>query len=110
MHTLRLARAGLVLAQHGVRFVPKGIPVPWPLRLARLLTAPLRFISAPFRWGTPKAKRVGAALTQLGPSYVKLGQFMATRADVIGPELSADLRHLQDKAAPFSMTRSPRCG
>ncbi len=103
MHTLRLARAGLVLAQHGVRFVPKGTPVPLPLKIARALTAPLRWISAPFRWGTPKAKRVSAALTQLGPSYVKLGQFLATRADVIGPELSADLRHLQDKAAPFSM-------
>ena len=106
MHTLRLARAGLVLAHHGVRFVPKGIPVPLPLRLARLATAPLRLLAAPFHWGTPKAQRVGAALTQLGPSYVKLGQFLATRADVIGPELSADLRHLQDKAAPFSMAEA----
>ena len=106
MHTLRLARAGLVLAQHGVRFVPKGMAVPLPLRLARLATAPLRLITAPFHWGEPKAKRVGAALTQLGPSYVKLGQFLATRADVIGPELSADLRHLQDKAAPFSMAEA----
>jgi ubiquinone biosynthesis protein len=106
MHTLRLARAGLVLAQHGVRFVPKGIAVPLPLRLARLATAPLRFITAPFNWRTPKAKRVSAALTQLGPSYVKLGQFLATRADVIGPELSADLRNLQDKAAPFSMAEA----
>ncbi|MEQ1670838.1 MAG: 2-polyprenylphenol 6-hydroxylase [Hyphomicrobium sp.] len=106
MHTLRLARAGLVLAQHGVRFVPKGMAVPLPLRLARLATAPLRLISAPFHWGEPKAKRVGAALAQLGPSSVKLGQFLATRADVIGPELSADLRHLQDKAAPFSMAEA----
>ncbi|MEQ1653334.1 MAG: 2-polyprenylphenol 6-hydroxylase [Hyphomicrobium sp.] len=103
MHTVRLARAGLVLAQHGVRFIPKGIPVPLPLRLARMVTAPLRIIAAPLHWGQPKATRVGAALAQLGPSYVKLGQFLATRADVIGPELSADLRHLQDKAAPFSM-------
>ncbi len=106
MHTLRLARAGLVLAQHGVRFVPKGTPVPLPLRLVRVATAPLRFIAAPFNWGKPKATRVGAALTQLGPSYVKLGQFLATRADVIGPELSADLRHLQDKAPPFSMAEA----
>ena len=34
VNLVRLARAGLVLAQHGVRFVPKGMPVPWPLRLA----------------------------------------------------------------------------
>jgi ubiquinone biosynthesis protein len=106
MHTLRLARAGLVLGQHGVRFIQKGTPVPFPLRLANIATAPLRWIAAPFRIGQPKATRVGAALTQLGPSYVKLGQFLATRADVIGPELATDLRHLQDKAAPFSMAEA----
>jgi ubiquinone biosynthesis protein len=106
MHTMRLARAGLVLAQHGVRFIPKGTPVPLLLRLARAVTGPIRLLAAPFHWGQPKATRVGAALAQLGPSYVKLGQFLATRADVIGPELAADLRHLQDKAAPFSMAEA----
>ena len=45
------------------------------------------------------------ALTSLGPSYIKLGQFLATRADLIGPELAADLRHLQDKLPAFSMAR-----
>ncbi|MBX9682313.1 MAG: ubiquinone biosynthesis protein UbiB, partial [Hyphomicrobium sp.] len=102
-HTVRLARAGLVLAQHGVRFVPKGVPVPLALRIARALTAPIVLLAALFRATTPKATRVASALTALGPSYVKLGQFMATRADVIGPELAADLRSLQDKAPPFSM-------
>ena len=43
------------------------------------------------------------ALTSLGPSYIKLGQFLATRADLIGPELAGDLRHLQDRLPPFSM-------
>lgn len=103
MHTVRLARAGFVLAQHGVRFVPKGMPVPFALRLGRALTVPIRLLSAPFRTSTPTATRISSALTDLGPSYVKLGQFLATRADVIGPELAADLRHLQDKAPPFSM-------
>ena len=102
-NTLRLVRAGLVLAQHGVRFVPKGMPVPLPLRLARAATLPLRIATAPFRWGKPKHRRVAAALTQLGPSYIKLGQFLATRADIIGPELAADLRHLQDKLPAFSL-------
>jgi ubiquinone biosynthesis protein len=102
LNTLRLARAGIVLAQHGVRFVPKGTPVPLALKAARIATLPISFVTAPLRWGKPKEKRVAAALTQLGPSYVKLGQFLATRADVIGTELSADLKNLQDKAAPFS--------
>ena len=106
LNSLRLARAGLVLAQHGVRFVPKGIAVPWPLKLARIATLPLRFIMAPFRWGKPKQSRIAAALTELGPSYIKLGQFLATRADVIGPELAADLSQLQDKLPPFPMRQA----
>jgi ubiquinone biosynthesis protein len=106
LNTLRLARAGFVLAQYGVRFVPKGMPVPLPLKLARLATLPVQLLAAPFRAGEPQAARVATALTKLGPSYVKLGQFLATRADVIGPELSDDLRHLQDKAEPFSMAEA----
>src|SRR5262249_18350238 len=43
------------------------------------------------------------ALTSLGPSYIKLGQFLATRSDLIGPELARDLGHLQDKLPPFSL-------
>jgi ubiquinone biosynthesis protein len=104
--TLRLARAGFVLAQYGVRFVPAGVPVPLPLKIARAATLPVEFLSAPFRKSVPRSTRVATALTKLGPSYVKLGQFLATRADVIGPELSADLRHLQDKAEPFSMAEA----
>jgi ubiquinone biosynthesis protein len=106
LNTLRLARAGFVLAQYGVRFVPKGMPVPLPLKIARIATLPITALSAPFRKSVPRENRVATALTKLGPSYVKLGQFLATRADVIGPELSADLRHLQDKAAPFSMAEA----
>ena len=101
LNTFRLAKAGIVFAQYGVRFVPKGTPVPFVLRLARVLVAPIGWVTAPFRIGQPKAKRLSRALGKLGPSYVKLGQFLATRADVIGPELAGDLAHLQDRMAPF---------
>ncbi|MEO8652479.1 MAG: 2-polyprenylphenol 6-hydroxylase [Hyphomicrobiaceae bacterium] len=103
VNLMRLARAGLVLAQHGVRFVPNGTAVPWPLRLARALTWPVRIIAWPFRRSESADARVSGALTRLGPSYVKLGQFLATRADVIGPDLARDLARLQDRMAPFSM-------
>jgi ubiquinone biosynthesis protein len=107
-NSLRLARAGAVLAQHGVRFVPKGVSVPFALRLARLLTLPVRVVAAPFHAGEPPERRVAAALTRLGPSYIKLGQFLATRPDVIGPELAEDLSHLQDNLPPFSMEEARR--
>lgn len=104
----RLARAGLVLAQYGVRFVPKGQKVPLVLHIARALTWPIRMISFPFRLGQKRETRIGTAMTSLGPSYIKLGQFMATRADVIGPDLARDLGHLQDKLTPFSMAEARR--
>jgi ubiquinone biosynthesis protein len=104
----RLARAGLVLAQHGVRFVPPGTKTPLPLKLAYAATWPVRVISAPFQAGKPRERRITDALASLGPSYIKLGQFLATRADLIGPELASDLRHLQDKLPPFSMEEARR--
>jgi ubiquinone biosynthesis protein len=103
LNTFRLAKAGLVLAQHGVRFVPRGMKVPVVLRVAQAATAPIGWVTAPFRIGQARSKRIGTALTRLGPSYVKLGQFLATRADVIGPDLARDLAHLQDRLPPFSM-------
>ena len=45
--------------------------------------------------------RLAAALTELGPSFVKLGQALSTRADLVGEEVAADLSELQDKLAPL---------
>ncbi len=106
VNLFRLGRAGFVLAQHGVRFVPRGTKVPFVLHLARAATWPIRVITWPFRAGQPRETRVARGLTSLGPSYVKLGQFLATRGDLIGPELTADLRHLQDRLPPFSMAEA----
>ncbi len=98
----RLARAGLVFSRYGVRLVPKGMKTPLPLKLAAMATWPISVISAPFRSG-PQDERMSSAFAALGPSYIKLGQFLATRADVIGPAVAKDLSRLQDKMAPFSM-------
>lgn len=103
MNILRLARAGVVLAQHGVKFVPKGMKVPFVLQLGWLMTLPIQVVAWPLRAGQRRERRVATALSRLGPSYIKLGQFLATRADLIGTELSDDLRHLQDRQPPFSM-------
>jgi len=105
---LRLSRAGLVLAQHGVDLVPAGTKPPLALHVARALTLPVRALTWPFRAAQPKANRVAAALASLGPSYIKLGQFLATRADLIGPKLAGDLRYLQDRLPPFSMKEARR--
>ena len=46
-------------------------------------------------------QRLAAALTALGPSFVKLGQALSTRADLVGEDVAADLSQLQDKLAAF---------
>lgn len=104
----RLARAGLTLARYGVSFVPKGMKVPLALRLARWLTLPITVLTWPLRATTPRHRRTAEAFARLGPSYIKLGQFLATREDVIGPDLARDLRHLQDRLAPFPMSEARR--
>jgi len=48
------------------------------------------------------ATRLRLALEELGPSFVKLGQIMSTRADVLPPELIAELTKLQDSVPPVS--------
>jgi ubiquinone biosynthesis protein len=88
--------------------VPKGVTLPLPVRLGLLATAPIRWLAWPFHLGRSRETRVATALTRLGPSYIKLGQFLATRRDLIAPELAADLSHLQDKLPPFSMVEARR--
>jgi ubiquinone biosynthesis protein len=51
---------------------------------------------------TADAERVRMALEELGPTYVKLGQMLSARADLIPPEFIAELRKLQDDVPPFA--------
>jgi ubiquinone biosynthesis protein len=95
-HGFRLARAGFVFAREGVLGLIDPAPLPFSARtalsLARLCERPTT---------TETARRLVAALTRLGPSYVKLGQFLATRPDVVGVALARDLEALQDRMPPF---------
>jgi ubiquinone biosynthesis protein len=46
-------------------------------------------------------QKLARALTELGPSFIKFGQFLSTRADLLGEQLAADLSELQDRLPPF---------
>ena len=95
-HLVRLGRAGFVFAREGVLGLidPAMLPAPAraALRLARVFERPSDGAAA---------TRLSTALSQLGPSYVKLGQFLATRPDVVGTVLARDLERLQDQMPPF---------
>lgn len=53
------------------------------------------------RRAKPVAVRFAAVLEDLGPTFVKLGQILSTRADLLPPDFIAALSHLQDEVAPF---------
>ena len=92
----RLLRAGWTLSRRDALI---------PHEYAHLTPAALRAFGALSRIGANRQGRPGERLAhafeRLGPAYVKLGQFMATRPDIIGFELAGDLGRLQDKMPPF---------
>jgi ubiquinone biosynthesis protein len=100
-HFVRLGRAGVVFAREGVLALVDTSKLPMParaaVRCARLIERPT---------GERAAVRLAAALTRLGPTYVKLGQFLATRPDVVGLAIARDLESLQDKMAPFPQSEA----
>ena len=50
-----------------------------------------------------EGERLSSSLESMGTTFIKLGQFLATRPDIIGEELSKKLENLQDKLPPFSL-------
>ena len=94
----RLTKAGATLAWSGARVLPADTKLSGPLAVFGRVTAPLRKNGA----ASGNQTRLSDALTSLGPSYIKLGQFLATRDDIIGRELARDLSTLQDRLPPFS--------
>jgi len=100
-HLLRLSRAGYVFAREGVFALVDTRPLPLP---AKTLVSIARLLE---RSGAKSGEsRLAAALSRLGPTYVKLGQFLATRPDVVGTAIARNLESLQDKMAPFAQSEA----
>jgi ubiquinone biosynthesis protein len=95
-HLCRLGRGAIVFAREGVLALVDASRLPMLPRVGIYLA---RLIERPAARDAPD--RLARALTRLGPSYVKLGQFLATRPDVVGAALARDLETLQDRMAPF---------
>ena len=73
--------------------------------LVRLLA---HILGYPFQWlgykGDPSLPPLARALVAMGPAYIKFGQMLSTRPDVVGKDLAQQLRLLQDKLPSFSVS------
>ncbi|MFK7877759.1 MAG: 2-polyprenylphenol 6-hydroxylase [Paracoccaceae bacterium] len=99
---IRLIRTGATLERTGaMNVVLDAFEAPAPLRVVA------KAAGKAFRWlgykGDPSMPPATRALTALGPAYIKFGQVLSTRPDVVGDDLAVQLRVLQDKLPPFSV-------
>ncbi|MGV3652333.1 MAG: 2-polyprenylphenol 6-hydroxylase [Devosia sp.] len=100
----RLARAGFVLAREGALSILDNPALPPVMRTGIKLG---RLIERPSVRETGRVERLTNALNRLGPTYVKFGQTLATRPDIVGAAVAADLAVLQDKMEPFDAALVP---
>ncbi len=101
----RLVRAASVLAQHRA-LIPEPMwkTLPPAYRAGEWLLAGGRRVALPqgdAKGARAHGQRLAQALERLGPSYIKFGQLLATRADLLGADVTAGMSDLHDKLPPF---------
>ena len=98
---LRLLAIQRVLLKHGLDELVFAMHLFRPLRwLQRLL--PWNWFGRAGGSGEPRGVRLRSVLEDLGPIYVKFGQLLSTRRDMLSDDIAVELTKLQDKVPPFS--------
>ena len=93
-NTRRLFAIAYILAREDALFLLDDLNIsPTASMFARLF--------ARKKTGKRKGERLAYALERLGPTFIKLGQAISTRSDLIGEEIAADLSGLRDALPPF---------
>lgn len=92
------------LARHDALFLFDGHPISETLASLARLTAKVDPKARALRPG----QRLAAALTSLGPTFIKLGQALSTRPDLLGQAITDDLTDLQDQLPPFAFSDTKR--
>ncbi|MGB0439261.1 MAG: 2-polyprenylphenol 6-hydroxylase [Paracoccaceae bacterium] len=100
-----LIRTGATLDRTGaLPVLLEAMQAPRPLRIAA------RILARPFRWlghaGDPSLPPLPRAIQAMGPAYIKFGQVLSTRPDVVGDDLAGQLRVLQDALPPFTVAEA----
>ncbi len=90
----RVVATARCLARHNALFMLDLVPTPAPVLWAARLLANGRAQGRP-------GERLARALQELGPAFVKLGQSLAVRGDLLGEAIARDLSELQDRLPSF---------
>ena len=94
---IRMIRINLVLMRHGLD----------EIIFATHLFRPVRYLVYLFPWNwfvrkrAPRGERIRRALEDLGPIFIKFGQMLSTRRDLLPDDIAIDLQRLQDDVPPF---------
>lgn len=81
-----------------------ALPLPWYMRMSQVLM--------PWRWlprsnnSMPRGEALRLALEDLGPVFVKFGQILSTRRDLLPPDIADEMAKLQDQVPPFSSEKA----
>jgi ubiquinone biosynthesis protein len=94
----RLIQIQRVLVRHGLDEFVAETHLYRPLRFV--------FLASPWTWferrkGATRAERLRLALEELGPIFIKLGQALSTRRDLLPADIATELCKLQDRVPPF---------
>ncbi|MBS1269159.1 MAG: putative protein kinase UbiB [Gammaproteobacteria bacterium] len=97
MRLIRLLRISQVMVKHGLDDFIVTLHLFRPYRfLLRLM---------PWRWRPriqrPRGRRIREALEELGPIFVKFGQMLSSRPDLLPEDIASELGRLQDRVTPF---------
>ncbi len=102
-HSLRLAGILRILVRHDALKALDQVDLP---PLAALVLRSVGRLGLGMRWRQRGAhdrpgQRLAAALHELGPSFIKLGQALSVRPDLVGADIAEDLGRLRDRLPPF---------
>ncbi len=101
-YLLRLLRIVVTLLRYGVdELVLSGFKHRWIMALAWV-------VSRGRSYDEPRGVRLRLALEALGPIFIKFGQVLSTRRDLIPPDIATELARLQDRVPPFPAEQSQR--